>query len=476
MSQKNLDGSLNIYAQTWTKDTNGLFDFSSTEIINSKESIKENACLTRKNFSIKKKLNESKDPNEEYLFNIIKKENRYLFENKIDFNMEPNTENITKINNKLWYIINNNPKSNDEKNKKNRNKNYYLTKKDIIKLGRLKFNIIEDSLYSGDKKFELCIPNDASFINKQDIKKEMVFNLVKSVQRFIKENTEEKVLCRICYSEEDDRINNPMVHLCKCKGGINYAHFNCIKHWMNTKLKICTNIKETVKTYYIPRFNCEICKAPYPFQFKLAESDNKIYELIDIKRPKCNYIIMESLDQIKENNNNKYIYVIKIINEEDITIGRGIEADIKINDISVSRLHSKLNFNFANKSLLITDLRSKFGTLVLIQNSFELKEKDSLIIQSGRTLMKAEVTPKEKKKIFMCKKFKDYKKENVIKNSLINVEFKVDKEKLEINNENDMSKNVENINDYKINNDKGIQIRENESNNNSIDMEIDING
>jgi pSer/pThr/pTyr-binding forkhead associated (FHA) protein len=353
--------------------------------------------------------------------------------------------------------------------------NYYLTKNDIIKLGRLKFNIIEDSLYSGDKKFELNIPENASFINKQNSKQKAVFDLVKNVQCLKKENTEENILCRICYLEEDDRINNPMVHLCNCKGGINYAHFNCIKHWMRTKLMILINKKQTVKTYYIPRFNCEICKKPYPFRFKLDGNENKIFELIDIERPKCNYIIMESLDQVKENNNNKYINVIKIINENDITIGRGIDADIKINDISVSRFHCRLNFNFSNKSLVLTDLKSKFGTLVLIQDSFELKEKDNLIMQSGRTLIKAEV--KEKKKIFACKKVNEDKKsknEKVVKNSFINKQLKGGN-KIIINFEDNMKKNLDSFLFAKLEKNMGKKLIEKESKDNSIDMDLEIN-
>ena len=475
MSKIDLNGDLIISTKTWDKDTNGLFDYCSKEIESKKESIRDTTCLIRENNSVKKGLNGGNKPGEEKLCKIIKENNKYLFENKIDFNMEPNEENIAKINNNLWYVINDNSKLNGGPDNKNKNPNYYLTNKDIIKLGRLKFNIIEESLYSGDKKYELNVPENASFINKQNSEQKAVFDMVKTVQCLHKEKTEENILCRICYSEEDDKINNPMVHLCNCKGGINYAHFNCIKAWMKTKLGILRNRKGTIKTYYIPRFNCEICKKPYPFRFNLEGNENKIYELIDIERPHCNYIIMESLDQVKENNNNKYINVIKIINENDITIGRGIEADIKINDISVSRLHCKLNFNFSNKSLLLTDLKSKFGTLVLIQNSFELKEKENLIIQAGRTLIKAEV--KEKKKIFACKKIKEEQKSKIEKenkNSFINKILKEDN-KIAINLEDDLNKNLEKFFFAKIDKDIGEQIIEKESNNNSIDMELDIN-
>ena len=63
-----------------------------------------------------------------------------------------------------------------------------------------------------------------------------------------------------------------------------------------------------------------------------------------------NYIIFESLGQVKENNNNKYIHVISLVNY--IIIDKGIDADIKINDIFVSRSHNKLNFDF-EKNIII---------------------------------------------------------------------------------------------------------------------------
>ena len=149
--------------------------------------------------------------------------------------MEANVENIAKINNKFWYVVNDNQSLEDNNKIKNRNKNYYLVKNDIIKLGRLKFVLTEDSFSSGDTKFELSVPNKDSTININNSKTESVFNLVREVQCLDENNQEEKILCRICYLDEVDKENDPMVHLCNCKGGINYAHFNCIKHWMKTK-------------------------------------------------------------------------------------------------------------------------------------------------------------------------------------------------------------------------------------------------
>ena len=52
------------------------------------------------------------------------------------------------------------------------------------------------------------------------------------------------------------------------------------------------------------------------------------------------------MEQVKENNNNKYIHVISIVNNIYIIIDKGIDDDIKINDIFVSSSYNKLNFDF----------------------------------------------------------------------------------------------------------------------------------
>lgn len=454
MSKRLPNGTLKLTTKTWDKDTNGLFDYSTKTIKKTTDTIQTSTCLIRKDNEIKSEPIETFNQNEEILFKIEKKPNTnvYYFDNKVEKNMDATAENIAKINKNCWYICNDDQNNLIEQNKvkknyKNKKEDYYLLKNDIIKFGRVKFALTYVHLWSGDRSYDLQLPDKASIINRNNLNTENVFNLEKEVQNLEEVNTEEKILCRICYCEEEDKEKNPMVHLCKCKGGINYAHFNCIKLWMRTKLIIIGNRKRTVKTYYINKFNCEICKTPYPFRFKIPNHD-KIFELIDVRRPDGNYIILESLDQVKDNNNNKYIHIISLVDEEEITIGRGIDADLKINDISVSRLHSKLKFNFEEKSLLIKDCGSKFGTLVLIKNPFELKEKDSLEMQVGRSVVSAKVTGGNKKKIFGFKKVNDKK------------------EKDELTQEMNIENDCENIHKFKImflsenENEKHLEINE----------------
>ena len=82
---------------------------------------------------------------------------------------------------------------------------------------------------------------------------------------------------------------------------------------MSIKLSHKENEKKTVSSYNMKSFNCEICKTPYPLRFKF---ENNYFDLIDSARPASNYIVLESLNQLKDNNNYKSIHVI-ILNEDE---------------------------------------------------------------------------------------------------------------------------------------------------------------
>lgn len=65
-------------------------------------------------------------------------------------------------------------------------------------------------------------------------------------------------------------------------------------------------------------------------------------------------------------------------------LGRGHEADLRISDISVSRLHARIFLK--DNNYIIEDLSSKFGTLVLATDPIEITEENK-VIQIGRTLV-----------------------------------------------------------------------------------------
>lgn len=90
---------------------------------------------------------------------------------------------------------------------------------------------------------------------------------------------------------------------------------------------------------------------------------------------------------MKENCNIKSIHVITL-GDDQITIGRGHESDVRINDISVSRTHASLKYDKTTGRLMLSDLNSKFGTLVMIKKPLEIKTK-KIHLQIGRTYIEA---------------------------------------------------------------------------------------
>lgn len=100
-----------------------------------------------------------------------------------------------------------------------------------------------------------------------------------------------------------------------------------------------------------------------------------------------NYIILESLNSIKENAYPLSVHILMFLDDKDYdnyVLGRGHESDLRISDISVSRLHAKIFMK--NNNYYIEDLSSKFGTLVLATKPIEINHENK-VIQIGRSLM-----------------------------------------------------------------------------------------
>jgi len=100
----------------------------------------------------------------------------------------------------------------------------------------------------------------------------------------------------------------------------------------------------------------------YPYQFWYRD---KIWKLVSIPRPEGNepYITLESMNL--EKNSSWIIHTIIIKGEKKkFSLGRGHDSDLRINDISVSRLHATLEYK--NGEFYLEDQKSKFGTLIHI--------------------------------------------------------------------------------------------------------------
>ena len=240
---------------------------------------------------------------------------------------------------------NDNKKLNNDSNDNNDNNN-----NEIINISENQSNInsTKESNNSMDKQIKNDNNDNINFINK------------------IYENEK----CRICYSFESTK-DNPLLRICSCT---DFIHFKCLKENIKTQIERHKNSDSTVETHVYPKFNCEVCLAPYPIRFRIKEC-NKIYELIDYNvDPKLGYIVLESLDYIIDDKNYKIIHVVKLIKDK-ISFGINFFNDIYDKNISDSREHAILKYNKEKGNISIMNKSDTFSTLVLIKGNITVKEK-----------------------------------------------------------------------------------------------------
>ena len=184
--------------------------------------------------------------------------------------------------------------------------------------------------------------------------------------------------CRFCWGQNTEG-NNPLISSCKCKGGIRYIHLNCLMQWLSAKKNIKNG--DNYCSYFWKSFECEICKTAYPLMIK---SNGTNFHLVHYDRPQTSYLVLESLNQ--EKNTSRIVHIIKPTAGKDVfKMGRGHESDLRINDISVSRLHAMIKYK--EGKFLLEDNVSKFGTLVLISKRTPLSPGFNKAVQIGRTVI-----------------------------------------------------------------------------------------
>lgn len=184
--------------------------------------------------------------------------------------------------------------------------------------------------------------------------------------------------CRVCYDKESDR-HNPLLSHCKCDGSVKYTHLLCLKQWLRSK--VVTKTTDTSITYQWKCLECEICKTELPLTLR---DRGMHFSLFDVDRPQSPHLVLESFPS--ERSATKSMHVIFIETKSEVKLGRGHESDVRINDISVSRLHAIIKYE--DGLFRLEDNNSKFGTLV--QVLAPLHVVGSVALQAGRSLIRVE--------------------------------------------------------------------------------------
>lgn len=187
---------------------------------------------------------------------------------------------------------------------------------------------------------------------------------------------------------EDELEDNPLFSVCTCAGSMKLIHLKCIRTWLEGKVH--KKHSELVFSYNWKNLECELCKT----RFRDTHwHEGKQYNILNYHRPEEGaYIILESFT----NTPHKTIHVISIDKVKmkqkaafSFLVGRENTVDIRITDISVSRAHSYINYY--NGNFYVADNKSKFGTLVLVQQPFPISYNPNITftVQLGRYLVSA---------------------------------------------------------------------------------------
>jgi len=103
-------------------------------------------------------------------------------------------------------------------------------------------------------------------------------------------------------------------------------------------------------------------------------------DLLEYDKPRQHYYVLESVTA-------QNLKIIHVVTKHLVAVGRGLENEIRITDISVSRDHAILRWS-RDGSIYVQDLLSKFGSAVQVQKPTLLQNQT---LQIGRSLVKCRV-------------------------------------------------------------------------------------
>ena len=383
--------SLKIHCNTWNKDAHALFDYESEEIVKNTFSLGKGGKIIRDEEKGETKYEPDNQDEGFFLtgghstssegclinfFNEYGAHTRVL--KKIKDEYKYNKENITEVQNMLYYVIYQAELKGIKREYKS-GYNYKPNINDIIRFGRVQFII------RSMKDKSILSNNNDDFENEN---KKCIY-LPNDNTNLKANNSNKSLTCDLCDKRETDNVNNPIIKICPCKK-CPLFHLNCFKNEYIKKEKIfCYNEKEymsgNLRIVNFINFLCPMCNEPYN---PIIKKGNNFYNILPYDFNKDVYhIVLESINFVRDGVFCMMIIIFSFPNKkEEFYLGRGHEASFKISDISISRVHAK--FYLKDENIIIDDLGSKFGTLLLARNTIDVSEmiEKKIKIQIGRSV------------------------------------------------------------------------------------------
>ena len=407
-----------VKAVTWDKDSHGLFDYENSYYDMRKFQIAKPVLIGRSKNEINcwgkgHKFTENNKDETEFLLSISQdneKRSSFWVDVPGDFT---NKETFPTRHN---FLIVRSLKCKDGRNQRG----YSLNPGEVIKLGRVEFKVREikvpkasgegfdvrtakddvpgfmansiknQTFEQRDNQDNILLDNPQSLKadceNAEDEGPDCMANLPNdkvfdATEQALETSNNPNLTCRYCFQRDisDDHMQNLLINPCDCKGSSGMVHLLCLMNWI--QYKIISKTTSNIATYQWKKLQCEVCTRNWPRSVRFGE---EVRSLISVEKPPLPYIILEKQNTdpgtgLKANS----LSLIVATDASPIKLGRGHQCDLRISDISVSRIHAFLKYE--NNNFLIFDNDSKFGTLIKLNKPY-MVQTDKAAVQIGRTV------------------------------------------------------------------------------------------
>lgn len=330
--------AVQVVSKTWARDSHELFDFESDQLQSKTFTVRRSATCIRGGANVEMAAEGAERPaGVEPLARVVERGGTFW----VDTAMSSGRSK------KLWMVVRDVAPS-----------GHKLRENDAIKLGRFKFRVRQ--LVTAEQR---------------DVQPDLGLDDSSTVCTRIDPEMESRC-CRICLLEgpgEDD----PLITPCMCKGSIEYVHLKCLRYWTNSRLNLSDN---PLGSYFYRPLTCELCKTAYP---TYVSFDNKRLPLMQVPKTQPPYVVLENM--IRDTRaHSRGLHIISLA-EKALMLGRGHESDVRIADVSISRLHATIRFEDGH--FLLRDNGSKFGTLVALKRPRQIEAVKRISLQVGRTVL-----------------------------------------------------------------------------------------
>lgn len=186
--------------------------------------------------------------------------------------------------------------------------------------------------------------------------------------------------CRIWLDGESNDVKDPLISPCLWSGTMKYIHLKWLTSWLDSKKVVESG--PFFKFIFWKATFCELCKEN--FKPSIYMKGKKI-ELLKYEVPKNSHHLV--LEAVNTEESLRKLYIWDFRHLDNLILGRGNESQVKISDISISRVHANIRI-MNSKEMWLEDNNSKFGSLILQEDPIEFTSKTPITyLQVGRSFL-----------------------------------------------------------------------------------------